>query len=353
MLFANVLPDVIEALGPDGQLLDRGRAAAGPAVPALLPAGRRRAATPPTRSTTTPFAVAPFVEDAEAIDLLDARWPRCCAASAARSSAFPRPRRASCAADPERVAHWRDVLDSLAAGPKVGVLWKSLKLNAARLRYFSPVRAVEAGAADARAYSFVNLQYGDCAAELAEARDDLGVDIWTPPGIDLKDDLDDVAALTCALDLTHRPGQRHHQHRRRLRRARVADLHARAPGRGSGPTAIPGIRRSASSARRLQPLGAGDGRGGRRRCPPPSERRCRLDRNGKARLHVVAGQRWSLPHDRSGLRLRRAGPVRGLRRGQHQRHGPRAWRRKPSNSRIWWTCSTSPPPSATLTTTTP
>nr|QQZ48640.1 hypothetical protein JKL49_13995 [Phenylobacterium glaciei] len=29
-----------------------------------------------------------------------------------------------------------------------------------------------------------------------------GVDIWTPPGIDLKKDLDDLAALTCALDLT-------------------------------------------------------------------------------------------------------------------------------------------------------
>ena len=49
--------------------------------------------------------------------------------------------------------------------------------------------------------SFVNLQYGDCAEELALARDELGVELWTPPGIDLKQDLDDLAALTCALDL--------------------------------------------------------------------------------------------------------------------------------------------------------
>ena len=27
------------------------------------------------------------------------------------------------------------------------------------------------------------------------------MDVWTPPGIDLKNDLDDLAALTCALDL--------------------------------------------------------------------------------------------------------------------------------------------------------
>ena len=35
-------------------------------------------------------------------------------------------------------------------------------------------------------------------AELAAARSE-GIDIWVPPGIDLKQDLDDVAALTCAI----------------------------------------------------------------------------------------------------------------------------------------------------------
>jgi hypothetical protein len=48
---------------------------------------------------------------------------------------------------------------------------------------------------------FVNVQYGDCAEELALAREQLGVEIWTPPGIDLKQDLDDIAALCCAMDL--------------------------------------------------------------------------------------------------------------------------------------------------------
>ena len=46
------------------------------------------------------------------------------------------------------------------------------------------------------------MQYGDCAAEIEWARRELGVEIWTPPGIDLKQDLDDIAALTSALDLT-------------------------------------------------------------------------------------------------------------------------------------------------------
>jgi hypothetical protein len=53
----------------------------------------------------------------------------------------------------------------------------------------------------AKGACFVNLQYGDCAEEIAQAERELGVRIWTPPGIDLKQDLDDVAALCCALDL--------------------------------------------------------------------------------------------------------------------------------------------------------
>jgi ADP-heptose:LPS heptosyltransferase len=48
---------------------------------------------------------------------------------------------------------------------------------------------------------FVNLQYGDCEEEIALAKERFGVDIWQPPGIDLKEDLDDLTALCCAVDL--------------------------------------------------------------------------------------------------------------------------------------------------------
>ena len=49
--------------------------------------------------------------------------------------------------------------------------------------------------------TFVNLQYDDSSEEIAFARDQLGVDIRTPEGLDLKQDLEGVAALSCALDL--------------------------------------------------------------------------------------------------------------------------------------------------------
>jgi ADP-heptose:LPS heptosyltransferase len=51
----------------------------------------------------------------------------------------------------------------------------------------------------------VNLQYGDSAEEIAYAKKTFGVDVWTPPGIDLKNDLDDLASLCSALDLVLGP----------------------------------------------------------------------------------------------------------------------------------------------------
>jgi len=101
------------------------------------------------------------------------------------------------------VAHWRGVLDALP-GRKVGLLWKSLKLDGARLRHFSPFEQWRP-VLETPGVTFVNMQYGDCEAELAQARDALGVEIWQPPGVDLKNDLDEVAAISCALDLTIGP----------------------------------------------------------------------------------------------------------------------------------------------------
>ena len=80
-------------------------------------------------------------------------------------------------------------------------MWKSAKLAGDRRRQFA---AFDAWAPVLRTQgtTFVNLQYGDCAEELAFAREALGVDIFEPPGVDLKDDLDEVAALAAALGLT-------------------------------------------------------------------------------------------------------------------------------------------------------
>ncbi|HWT50577.1 MAG TPA: flagellar protein FlbA, partial [Caulobacter sp.] len=197
VMFANMMPDVIEALGPDGKLtlaVER----------RLVPLFKRsfpKADIFPHKTVSYEGRVyrgAPEIEDWSGVDfwtpmgdLLETFRPSL--------AAFPgRPNFLE--ADPVRVAHWRRILEGAPKGPKVGLLWKSLKLNGERARQFSPFMLWRP-VLETPGITFVNLQYGDCDEEIALAKAEFGVDIWRPPGIDLKQDLDDVAALCCAMDL--------------------------------------------------------------------------------------------------------------------------------------------------------
>ncbi|MFI4974184.1 MAG: tetratricopeptide repeat protein [Caulobacterales bacterium] len=197
VLFANLLPDLIEALGPGGKLVMAVERRLVPLIQRSFPMAEVGAhATYKVDGHVVRGAE--FTEDREDIDLwspigsLLRRFRR-------TLEDFP-DRKRFLTADPARVDHWRRVLATAPTGPKVGILWKSLKLDAERARYFSPFQ-LWGPVLRTRGISFVNIQYGDCAEELAMAERDFGVTIWQPPGIDLKEDLDDLAALTCALDL--------------------------------------------------------------------------------------------------------------------------------------------------------
>lgn len=197
ILFANLLPDVVERLGPTGKLILA-------LEPRLVPLFQRSFPTAEVGAHSTYLVegrtvrLAPFLGDASRVDL----WtPMGSLLREHRRTvdAFPdRPRFLT--ADPERIAHWTAELKKAPAGMKVGLLWKSRINRDARHRFFSPFEAWTP-VLKTPGVTFVNLQYGDCAEELAMAERELGVKIWTPPGIDLKDDLDDVAALCQALDL--------------------------------------------------------------------------------------------------------------------------------------------------------
>ncbi|MDP1632106.1 MAG: tetratricopeptide repeat protein [Caulobacter sp.] len=197
-MFANVVPDLLEALGPDGKLL----LAVEPRLVTLF----QRAFPSAVVGAHSTWKVdahtvrgAPFAGDHSRLDF----WtPIASVLRRFRRSAEAFPSRPGfLTPDPDRVAHWRKLLP---AGPRVGLLWKSLINNGARHRFFSPFAQWEPVLA-VPGVTFVNLQYGDCAAELDLVRRDLGVDVWSPPGIDLKQDLDDVAALACAMDLVLGP----------------------------------------------------------------------------------------------------------------------------------------------------
>ena len=196
VLFAGIVPDVLEALGPDGHLSI--------AVEKRLISLFARSFPAATIGAHATYKVdahtvrgAPFVKDQSQVDL----WtPMASPLRRFRRSVEDYGRRSSyLVADPERVAHWKDHLADLP-GLKVGILWKSLKLAGSRLRHFSPFEQWRV-VLETPGVSFVNLQYGDCEAELTQAREMLNLDIRQPRGIDLKEDLDDVAALCGAVDL--------------------------------------------------------------------------------------------------------------------------------------------------------
>lgn len=113
---------------------------------------------------------------------------------------FHQPETGFLKADPERVAHWRAVLDDFGPGVKAGLLWKSRIMTANRHKNFAAFDLWKP-ALQTPGVVWINLQYGSSAEELEIAREKFGVDIKTLPGIDLMNDLDEIAALGQALDM--------------------------------------------------------------------------------------------------------------------------------------------------------
>lgn len=95
---------------------------------------------------------------------------------------------------------WRARLDQLGPGLKVGICWRSGLVAGERHRYYSELG--EWGEIFAVAgVHFVNLQYGDCAAELDDARARFGVRITDFEDLDLREQIDESSALMAGLDL--------------------------------------------------------------------------------------------------------------------------------------------------------
>lgn len=103
-------------------------------------------------------------------------------------------------ADPRRVARWRERLAALGPAPKIGIGWRSGLVRGGRtasytrLADWGPILGIPG-------LTFINLQYGRADVALADAERRFGVTIHRWPEVDLKDDLEETAALTAALDL--------------------------------------------------------------------------------------------------------------------------------------------------------
>ncbi len=138
-------------------------------------------------------------------------------------------------ADPGRVDHWRQELSALPAGLRIGICWRTgliaefRGLHSTELRFWAPVLAV-------RGAQFVNLQYDECRPELEQARALFGAVIHEPRNINLKQDIDEVAALISALDLVISVATLGGLPRRRARETDMAiDAHQRRRFVDHGP----------------------------------------------------------------------------------------------------------------------
>jgi len=112
--------------------------------------------------------------------------------------AFPR-RETVLRPDPALVAEWRERIAALGSGPKLGWCWRSGLQTSQRSRQYAPV-ASWAPVLGTPGVTWVNLQYDDCEAELAQVERATGLTIHRWPDLDLRDDLESVAALISALD---------------------------------------------------------------------------------------------------------------------------------------------------------
>ena len=99
----------------------------------------------------------------------------------------------------ERKKVFSDWLKSLPNPIKIGLCWRSGKLNAERNSSYIPISDLEP-LFHLPGIDFINLQYGDCEEELRNVADHFGVVVHQAPDLDLKDDLDGVFALISCMD---------------------------------------------------------------------------------------------------------------------------------------------------------
>jgi len=198
-MFANILPDIQNAVGPNGKLQIAVDPRLVPLFQRSYPAaevGSYDDRTLMDADGNKALRLIPFAAKDNKPDL----WtPMGSALQYFRKTLGDFPHQAFLTPDVARVAQFRNQLAALP-GKKIGLCWRSMMLGAKRAKYYSPIDAW-GPILKTQGVSFVNLQYGDSAAEIARAAERFGVTIHSIQGLDLKDDIDGTAALARALDL--------------------------------------------------------------------------------------------------------------------------------------------------------
>jgi hypothetical protein len=101
-------------------------------------------------------------------------------------------------ADSQRIDYWRDRLDALGPGLKVGISWRGGIARTGQSERSIALDQLLPSLSGPNVH-FISLQYTDCQEELATLHRQCGIDMhhWQ----DALDDYDETAALVKALDL--------------------------------------------------------------------------------------------------------------------------------------------------------
>jgi tetratricopeptide (TPR) repeat protein len=190
VLFANILPDLIAEIGPAGRLVigveprlvDLFRRSFPSAE--ILPHATERVGTRRRRRLVAPPA-----------GRIDIWTPIASLLPRYRPTVASFPGVPYLRPDPARVGHWRAWLGDR---PAIGLTWRSGMINGERQRLY-PSLPDWAELLRIPSVQFVNLQYGDSEDDVRILEQLSGAEIRQPPGLDIKNDIDDLAALCAAV----------------------------------------------------------------------------------------------------------------------------------------------------------
>jgi len=106
--------------------------------------------------------------------------------------------------DDQKVANWRSWLQTLGGGVNVGLLWRSMHQQAGNLDR-SLVLEDWISYLGRDDLCFINMQYGSSEIEIMKLKEKHCIQMHQPPGVNLKDDMENVAALGKAMDMVLGP----------------------------------------------------------------------------------------------------------------------------------------------------
>lgn len=200
IMFANTLPDLQQAVGPQGKLFIAVDNRLEPLFSRSFPDAVVGTGEDRVRYDVDGNQIFRFVPFAEREGPLDYYITAGSVPRFLRQRIEDFPHQAFLKPDPERVARYREMLHAGGPGPVVGICWRSMKLDLKRAKYYSSLE-MWGPILKTPGVRFVNLQYGECAEELARSAAHNGVSVEVIDGLDLKNDIDGLAALAAALDL--------------------------------------------------------------------------------------------------------------------------------------------------------